>query len=209
MRANPESAGYTETRALPPLILHPFAPADSVEKLMEGSRAALMLHGLLPSSGGSRERLEEVLVQSRIQELRMLYFLGKDVLRWMEQCLDFVMRTPGLDRKGYRSQTFAAFLIDHTPDAMAKKLQVWGVSDHRSVFSRAIGLSCSFSTPPDLNVISPMFLENYHRFLDFLYISYQNLEPFTEALENEFSIEIFASAEYSNLLSAQWVGPVV
>ncbi len=211
MRANltqPQSVADTATRALPPLILHPFAPPDSAEKLLEGSRAALMLNGLIPSSDANREHLEQILFRSRIQEVRMLYFLGKDLLRWMEQCLDFVQRTPGLDRRGYRTQTFAAFLIDHTPDPMIKKLQVWGVTDHRAIFSRAIGVSCSFISPPDLDSLSPLFLEHYHRFLDFLYICYQNLDPFTEALAKEFSIEIFASAEYSQLLSDDWEGRI-
>ncbi len=208
MRVNPGPVAVTETWALPPLILHPFAPADSVDKLLEGSRAALMLHGLMPSSEGNRERLEEVLLRSRVQEVRMLYFLGRDVLRWIEQCVDFAQRTPGLDKRGYRSQTFAAFLVDHTPDEMVQKLKVWGVGDHRSVFSRAIGVTCSFVNPPDLNTLSPLFLENYHRFLDFLYICYQNLNPFTEAMAKEFSVEMYASAEYSQMLSDQWAGRI-
>ena len=209
MRAKPEPTAITETRELPPLILHPFAPADSADKLMEGSRAALMLHGLLPSAEANHDHLKEVLIRSRLHEVRMLYFLGKDLLRWMDQCLDFVMRTPGLDKKGYRCQTFAAFLIDHTPEAMTKKMQVWGVSDPRAVFSRAIGISCSFVSPPDREVLSPLFLENYHRFLDFLYICYQNLDPFTEALAHEFSVDVFASAEYSQMLSDEWAGRIV
>ena len=35
---------------MPPLILHPFAGLpEGPDKLLEGSRAALMLHGLMPS----------------------------------------------------------------------------------------------------------------------------------------------------------------
>ena len=36
-------------RKLPPLILHPFADAGGPEKLVESSRASLVLQGLLPA----------------------------------------------------------------------------------------------------------------------------------------------------------------
>jgi hypothetical protein len=38
-----------DTRKLPPLILHPFADPTGPDKLLESSRASLMLQGLLPS----------------------------------------------------------------------------------------------------------------------------------------------------------------
>ena len=70
---------------LPPLILHPFAGREGPDKLLEGSRAALMMHGLMPSDVDMDELSRRILA-GRHNEVRMLYFLGKDIFRWMEQC---------------------------------------------------------------------------------------------------------------------------
>ncbi len=43
---------------LPPLILHPFAEAAGPDKLVESSRASLMLQGLLQSGQMTREELD-------------------------------------------------------------------------------------------------------------------------------------------------------
>ncbi len=40
---------------LPPLILHPFSERISPESLLENSKAALMLSGLLPGDGQDHE----------------------------------------------------------------------------------------------------------------------------------------------------------
>jgi hypothetical protein len=189
---------------LPPLILHPFSGEDTAEKLLEGSKAQLMLNGLIPNGGKDNEWLNATLLRARVQEVRMLYFLGKDILRWVEQCVDFAERTPELSKRGIRGQSFAAYLIEKTPASIAQKLQVWGVSDQRSVFSRAIGVTCTLNSPPTAETLTPLCLENYHRFLDYLYVCYQNLEPFTELDAPNFSVEIYASAEYSQILEEQW-----
>ena len=189
---------------LPPLILHPFSGEDSAEKLLEGSKAQLMLNGLMPSGGKDQEWLNATLLRARVQEVRMLYFLGKDILRWMEQCVDFTDRTPDLSKRGFRAQSFAGYLIEKTPPSVSHKLQVWGVSDQRSVFSRALGVTSTLNSPPTAETLTPLFLENYHRFLDYLYVCYQNLDPFTELEAENFSVEIYASAEYSQLLEEQW-----
>ena len=189
---------------LPPLILHPFSGEDTAENLLEGSRAALMLNGLIPNPGQDRDYLNDVVLRARVQELRMLYFLGKDLLRWIEQCVDYVQRTPELQTLGFRSQSFAGFLVEHPPDSVAKKLQVWGVTDQRSVFSRAIGVISMLAAPPSMDTLSPMFLQHYHRFVDYLYVCYQNLEPFSEIDGKKFVVEIYASAEYSQILEQQW-----
>jgi hypothetical protein len=189
---------------LPPLILHPFSGEDTAEKLLEGSKAQLMLNGLIPNGGKDQEWLSATLLRARVQEVRMLYFLGKDILRWIEQCVDFADRTPALCKRGIRAQSFAAYLIEKTPQSIAQKLQIWGVSDQRSVFSRAIGVTCTLNSAPSSDTLTPMCLEHYHRFLDYLYVCYQNLDPFTELDGSNFSVEIYASAEYSQLLEEQW-----
>ena len=70
---------------LPPLILHPFADAGGPNKLVESSRASLKLQGLLPTGESSREDLDRALLDGRYSELRMLYYVGKDLVRWIEQ----------------------------------------------------------------------------------------------------------------------------
>jgi hypothetical protein len=189
---------------LPPLILHPFSGDDAADSLLEGSKASLMLNGLIPNSGKDRELLNETVLRARVQEIRMLYFLGKDLFRWTEQCVDFVERTPELRTKAIRAQSFAALLVENPPTSVSDKLQKWGVTDQRSVFSRALGIISALTAPPTAETFSPLFLHRYHRFLDYLYVCYQNLEPFTELNPRNFSVEIYASAEYSQLLEDQW-----
>src|SRR5579862_9033223 len=79
-------------RTLPPLILHPFADAGGPSKLVESSRANLKLQGLLPQGEATREDLDRALLEGRYSELRMLFYVGKDLARWIGQCLEFVER---------------------------------------------------------------------------------------------------------------------
>jgi hypothetical protein len=190
--------------ALPPLILHPFSGEDATEKLLEGSKASLMLHGLIPNAGKDREWLNEAVLRARLQEIRMLYFLGKDLTRWVDQCVDFVDRTPQLRHKGIRGQSFAAFLVENPPDSISGKLQTWGVTDQRSVFTRALGITSALEDAPTADTFTPLFLTRYHRFLDYFYVCYQNLEAFTELSPVNFGVEMYASAEYSQMLEDQW-----
>src|SRR6202048_1999203 len=79
---------------LPPLILHPFNERVPPSTLLENSKAALMLSGLIPSDGSDQEDLKRRLLAGRYSEVRMLFFLGKDVLRWIDQCMDWSGRVP-------------------------------------------------------------------------------------------------------------------
>ncbi len=99
---------------LPPLILHPFAGREGPDKLLEGSRAALMLHGLMPSDADMDELSRRILL-GRHNEVRMLYFLGKDIFRWMDQCQEIVNKIEPLKTLGVRTQSFAAMLVPDTP----------------------------------------------------------------------------------------------
>ena len=49
IRVSLNQQNRTPRLSLPPLILHPFAGREGPDKLLEGSRAALMLHGLVPT----------------------------------------------------------------------------------------------------------------------------------------------------------------
>src|SRR5579864_6469835 len=77
---------------LPPLILHPFADAAGPNKLVESSRASLKLQGLLPAGESSQEDLDRALLEGRYSELRMLFYVGRDLARWIEQCVELVDR---------------------------------------------------------------------------------------------------------------------
>jgi hypothetical protein len=55
---------------LPALILHPFSERASPEPLLENSKAALMLSGLLPSDGYDRHVLTRKLLAARYSEIR-------------------------------------------------------------------------------------------------------------------------------------------
>jgi hypothetical protein len=195
---------------LPPLILHPFSGGGSVDELLEGSKASLQMHGLgglpLPSSADEQDELERRILVGRYQEIRMLIFLGKDIFRWLQQCVDFIERSRN-DGVKFSEQSFAALIVEHPPTAVREKLAKWGVTDRRAVFSRAIGVNTLFSCPPPIDTLSPTLLKHYHRFADHAYICFQHLRPFHELDATQFDFEIYASEEYSRLLSDQWEKP--
>lgn len=194
----------TKTRELPPLILHPLADENSPESMLEGSRANLMLHGLLPHDTQSDDELVEKVARSRYLELRMLYFVGKDLERWLQQCAEFVENDAELVGENYSQQSFASYLIESTPPGVRNKLLSWGVVDYRNIFVRALGLRSVFQELPDCDIVSRAFLLDYHRFTDYLYACRQQLSPFTPIAVNAFIFEIYASAEYSQILEKQW-----
>jgi len=188
---------------MPPLILHPFAGREGPDKLLEGSRAALMAHGLMPSDV-DMEELGRRILAGRHNEVRMLYFLGKDIFRWMDQCHEMVEKVEVLKVLGIRTQSFAAMLVDTPPKSVTDKLNGWGVSDQRTIFSRAIGLRSAFEDLPSSELLSPLFLRNYHRYADHLFACYQRLGPFTTISAENFPFELFGSEEYSRMLSEQF-----
>lgn len=194
----------TQTYALPPLILHPFADVGGPDRLVESSRASLMLQGLLPSGERSTEDLDRLLLEGRYSEIRMLYYVGKDVTRWIEQSLDHVSRTPELAQAGIKYQSFAAHLVDHTPEAVQAKLRKWGVADFRSIFMRALGLNTLFSSLPDRSVLTDEFIRNYYRFADQMFLARQGQSRFAEIEDFGFEFEIYASGEYSRMLERNW-----
>lgn len=188
---------------LPPLILHPFNERVPPSELVENSKAALMLAGLIPGDGSDAAEMESRVLAGRYSEIRMLFFLGKDVFRWLEQCLESVGRTPGLSKAGLRAQSFAALLSASPPDAVREKLARWGVADYASIFSRAIGLHAMFLNPPEFGLLAVEFLRNYHRYADALYRCFMQTEhpPVTG---RNFRFELYASAEYSRMLESEW-----
>ncbi len=191
----------TELAQLPPLILHPFSGGGTGE-LLEGSRASLALQGLV-ESGEEEAVLYSRMLNGRYQEVRMLLFLGKDLFRWMQQCVESLDGTP-LANPSITRQSFAALLVEDPPEAVKLKLEGWGVTDRRAVFSRAIGIHSLFENPPSPETLSPIFLRNYHRFADHAYICFQHLQAFQPLDDKIFRFDIYASEEYAKLLSDQW-----
>jgi hypothetical protein len=192
----------SETSQLPPLILHPFSGGNGTDELVEGSKASLALLGLIASNEDECV-LETRMLAGRFHEVRMLLFLGKDIFRWLRQCVEHVQGGPQADQR-IVEQSFAALVVEGPPEPVKRKLQNWGVTDRRAVFSRAIGIHSLFQEPPAAGALSPIFLKNYHRYADHAYICYQHLNAFLQLDAASFLFEIYASEEYSRLLSEQW-----
>jgi hypothetical protein len=188
--------------SLPPLILHPFGGYSGTEQLLDGSRAAVALHEASASNPAYADIHKRVML-GRYQEIRMLLFLGKDIFRWIEQCLDQMDRSGEIGVR-INAQCFSSLIVDTPPATVREKLEHWGVSDRKAVFSRAIGIRCLFEEPPEINMLSPMFLENYHRFADYSYVCFQQMKAYQPLENGTFDFQIYASEEYSRILAEQW-----
>jgi hypothetical protein len=192
------------TYNLPPLILHPFAETTGQSKLLESSRANLIMQGLLPTGERTAEDLDKALLDGRYSEIRMLFYVGKDVVRWIDQSLDFCSRQPDLKDLGIRYQSFAALLVNHSPTVVQAKLRKWGVGDFRSIFTRALGLNALLADVPLRQFFSDEFVRNYYRYADQMFQCRQNQATFPEIAEMGFDFDIFASGEYSRMLEREW-----
>ena len=197
---------FTErtTKTLPPLILHPFADSAGPGKLVESSRASLMLQGLLPTGAQSQEDLDRAVLEGRYCEIRMLFYVGKDLVRWIEQCLEIVDGDAEWQGRNIRFQTFADYLVRSTPGPVQAKLRKWGVADYKAIFTRALGLNAVFAEVPPRHSLSDDFVRNYYRYADQFYAVGQAATPFTEVTSHDFDFELYASGEYSRMLEKAW-----
>lgn len=198
---------FTQARhiwQLPPLILHPFADDGHAHKLVQSSRASLVMQGLLPQDRDTDADLQRLFLDGRFSEVRMLYYVGRDVLRWMEQCVEVCNSQKELQTDGYRRYSFAELLIRNTPPHVADKLRLWGVADHAAIFSRALALNAIFEEAPQRTLLQDNFLRHYHRYTDRIYDCSLALEEFTPATNQNFDFHLFASAEYSRILANEW-----
>jgi hypothetical protein len=206
-RTRSESAAVLATResfSLPPLILHPFADASGPERLVESSRASLALQGLLPSGANTHEDLERKVLDGRYCEIRMLYYVGLDVLRWVEQCMELVDRHPQMFPDNVERQSFIDLLVENPPGLVQHKLRKWGVADYRAIFTRAIGLNTLFAKVPPREVLSNEFLRNYFRYADQIYAMTQAQRNHGRLEAAAFNFELYSSGEYSRMLEKQW-----
>ena len=189
---------------LPPLILHPFNERVPPSTLLDNSKAALMLSGLIPGDGTAPEDLTRRLMIGRYSEIRMLYFLGKDIFRWIDQCQEWTTRSPELRDAELHPQSFAALLTQDPPPSVREKLVRWGVMDFMAIFCRAIGVNCLFSEPPQFDHLADEFLRNYHRYLDSLYRCFLESQTYRSIEPQTVRFELYASGEYSRLLESEW-----
>ncbi len=198
------SSGSATALELPPLILHPFNERVPPSALLENSRAALMLSGLIPRDGASEDELQRRLLAGRYSEVRMLYFLGRDVFRWIEQCVEWTEHREEYADRQLEPQSFAVLLASTPPEAVKEKLVRWGVADAAAIFSRAIGLNALFAEAPEFDALSAEFLGNYHRYADALYRAFLGARQHRTPAPEEFRFELYASGEYSKMLESKW-----
>jgi hypothetical protein len=198
------SVSLDKSYSLPPLILHPFAEPTGPQKLTQSSRANLMIQGLLPAGQASASDLQRALLDGRFSELRMLYYVGKDVQRWIEQSIEFLQRSQGALPEGVLPQSFASLLIEDTPPNISEKLKRWGVNDFKSIFSRGLGLNAMFAQAPTPELLSEDFIRSYFRFADHLYLAYLGQGGHTRLGSERFQFDLYSSGEYSRMLERSW-----
>jgi hypothetical protein len=189
---------------LPPLILHPFADASGPGKLVDASRASLVLNGVIPADPDGPCKLEERLLEGRYCEISMLFYLGKDLLRWVMQCVDFVSRAEQSQPAGIRPESFVALLVDDPPPEVRRKLRAWGVHEHSTIFTRALGLHAIFESLPARDALAPDFMRHYHHFADGLFTCRLQLFRFPRITSGDFEFQLYASGEYTRMLEQEW-----
>jgi len=189
---------------LPPLILHPFSDAGGPQALVRSSRAGLILEGLAPQNDVATEELERTLLRGRLCEIRMLFYVGKDLHRWIEQCVEFCGRLPELAGANLGFDSFAQLLIEDPPASVREKLARWGVADYPAIFSRALAMWTLFAEAPVEDTLGADFVRNYFRFADQIYACRRTLESTAKISPVNFEFELYASGEYSRMLEREW-----
>lgn len=197
------SSSATAVLCLPPLILHPFAEANDTGKLMACSHAGMALEGLLPGESRTRYQLDRALLDGRYCELRMLFYVGKDLTRWIDQCLEVAQRKPQDYPEDISRQSFAAFLVENAPSAVEEKLARWGVQGYQQIFARALALNLMFAEVPEPGSLTEDFIRHYHRYSDQIFGMDQK-KRFPVLDPERYTFELFASGEYSRILEREW-----
>ena len=193
-----------KTFRLPPLILHPFSTAEDASVLMESSRASLALQGFLPRDETPAYDLDQQLLRGRYAEIRMLYYIGKDISRWTEQCAETVAAANLSEERRIRPETFCVLLVQHVPPHVRLKLEGWGVLDFCALFRRSIGLHAVFHNIPTPEDLAPDFLRRYHRYLDQWYEQKLKDWVFDRPRQDEYTFDLYASGEYALMLEQSW-----
>jgi len=130
----------------------------------------------------------------------MLFYIGKDVVRWADQCIDFVGRNPKPWPAQTLFQSFIALLTDTPPANVTSKLRKWGVVDFRRVFSRAVGLNSVFAELPRRETLTIEFVRDYYRYAEQMHSCRQSTCAYTRLDPQYVKLEVYASGEYADLL---------
>ena len=181
------------------MILHPFGRGLEASASCDSIKLALYLGGM-----GEAGLEKEPLLRGRYTEFRMLSLAGKDVMRWIAQCVDFAGRDAVLANSGIQPQSFADLLVNRTPPGVAARFEKWGVIDYRRVLARAIGVNAVFPNPPDFSVLSAGFLEEYYAYTDSLFACYLGLTAFTPLEPASFGFALYTSDEYLHTLACEF-----
>jgi hypothetical protein len=198
------SATASPAHTLPPLILHPFSDIAGPARLLESSRASLMLQRVPASDAAQREELERKVLDGRYCEIRMLFYVGKDVNRWIEQCLECAGRDAELSQQDTCWQSFARLLVENTPDDVKSKLCDWGVVDYKALFMRGLGLYSVFAEVPERSQLTDGFVREYYRFADQMYECAVHRDRAANPAELGCEFKLYASGEYARMLEREW-----
>jgi len=190
--------------ALPPLILHPFTESTSTVRVLESAKASLTRLREGEGDGEENGDIERQMLEGRFTELRMLYYVGKDVYRWLDQCVDNCSRSPELLQHHIPAQSFSQLLIEQAPEDVAEKLRNWGVVEFSRIFSRSIGIFSQFKEPPPPALLQNNYLRYYYRYADFAYSGWRDLKPGYILNPAQFPFTLYASGEYTRMLEEEW-----
>lgn len=202
--AQAQKIEINSVHALPPLILHPFTESAATAQVLESARASLSIISEETGTPKEKDALERQMIEGRFTEFRMLFYVGKDICRWLDQCVDTCGRDPELMALRLPAQSFARLLIEQTPEDVATKLRGWGVVEYARIFSRSIGIFTQFRQPPTPEILQPRYLRHYYRYADFAYTAWRDLEKGPELQYDNFPFALFASGEYTRKLEEEW-----
>ena len=191
---------------LPPMILHPFTESVSTVRVLESAKAS---RSMPDDHNGSPEELADLdrqLLDGRYAEVRMLFYVGKDVFRWLEQCIEGCVRDSELAKADLQPQSFAHLLIKQTPGEVIEKLKTWGVVEYPRIFSRSIGIFVQFREPPARDDLQADYLRYYFRYADYAYAAWRDLAKSPILPAENFPFTLYASGEYTKMLEREWEG---
>jgi hypothetical protein len=186
------------------LILHPFTESASTVRILESARASLSMLKEGGARGEENDDLEKQLLDGRFTELRMLFYVGKDVCRWLDQCVDACLRSNDLSTRSLPAQSFAHLLIHQTPPDVATKLRSWGVVEFARIFSRSIGIFMQFKEPPTREMLQREYLKQYYQYADYAFSCWREMKKHPVLSPPQFPFTLYASGEYTKILEEQW-----
>ena len=181
------SIAQPTTRDLPPLILYPCANDPAPDEI-----------GGLDGADEAARQLQA----ARYAEFRMLCFIGKDINRWLEQCVE--ISSADADMAGLTEASFVNLLLFDPPAQVIGKLREWRVDNFQVIFSRALGLSAVYAHPPVASALNSGVLQDLYRYADALFDCRMKLHAGAEIDGRNFRFELYASGEYSRLLETAW-----